>query len=102
MTASMCTDPSIKLKFMAAEDCKVSTVHVCPLTVSHLVSLPADYSQLINQLSTFDPRCIGEDSRVPVMCLVCGEVVCSQGYCCQTDVDSAMVGAATLHAPAYF
>jgi len=44
------------------------------------------------------PRCKGEDSRVPAMCLVCGEVVCSQSYCCQTEVDSVMVGAATAHA----
>jgi len=51
--ASWCMDPSIKLKLMAAEDSKVSTVRLCPLTMSHLVSLPADYSQLINQLSTF-------------------------------------------------
>jgi len=33
------------------------------------------------------------------MCLVCGEVVCSQSYCCQADLDgTTMVGAATLHA----
>jgi len=32
------------------------------------------------------------------MCLVCGEVVCSQSYCCQTEVDGVMVGAATAHA----
>jgi len=44
------------------------------------------------------PRCKGEDSRVPAMCLVCGEVVCSQSYCCQTDIEGVTVGAATLHA----
>jgi len=44
------------------------------------------------------PRAKGEDSRVPAMCLVCGEVVCSQSYCCQTDMNGAMVGAATSHA----
>jgi len=43
------------------------------------------------------PRC-KEDSRVPAMCLVCGEIVCSQSYCCQTEIDGMMVGAATLHA----
>jgi len=38
---------------MAAEESRVSAGLPCPLTVSQLVSLPADYSQLINQLSTF-------------------------------------------------
>jgi len=46
-------DPSMKLKLMAAEDGSASTGLPCPLTVSQLVALPADYSQLINQLSTF-------------------------------------------------
>jgi len=50
---SWCMDPSIKLKLMAAEDSNASTSLPCPLAVSQLVSLPADYSQLINQLSTF-------------------------------------------------
>jgi len=46
-------DPSIKLKLMAAEDGKANTTLPSPLAISHLISLPADYSQLINQLSTF-------------------------------------------------
>jgi len=46
-------EPTIKLKLMAAQDAKVNIMLPCPLAVSQLVSLPADYSQLINQLSTF-------------------------------------------------
>jgi hypothetical protein len=32
------------------------------------------------------------------MCLVCGEVVCSQSYCCQAELDGEAVGACTAHA----
>ena len=32
------------------------------------------------------------------MCLVCGEMVCSQSYCCQTELEGVTSGAATAHA----
>ena len=33
------------------------------------------------------------------MCLVCGEVICSQSYCCQVTLeDGKNVGACTAHA----
>ena len=32
------------------------------------------------------------------MCLVCGEMLCSQSYCCQTELGDSRVGAATSHA----
>ena len=43
---------------------------------------------------------MAEEARVPSMCLVCGAVVCSQSYCCQTSVDdgASTVGACTSHA----
>lgn len=45
------------------------------------------------------PSSDGDESRVPAMCLVCGTVVCSQSYCCQTDIeDGVTIGAATAHA----
>ncbi|XP_061173944.1 E3 ubiquitin-protein ligase UBR2-like isoform X1 [Saccostrea echinata] len=69
-----------------------------PLPVNHLIDLPNDYSQLINQISSFTcPSSNGNDSQLPTMCLVCGVVVCSQSYCCQTEVKDTKVGAATEH-----
>ena len=39
-----------------------------------------------------------DDSRVPTMCLVCGAIMCSQSYCCQTTLsDGKTVGACTAH-----
>ncbi|KAL5008356.1 hypothetical protein ScPMuIL_013937 [Solemya velum] len=69
-----------------------------PLQCNELISLPEDYSDLINRVSSFTcPRSMGDDGRAPTMCLVCGKMVCSQSYCCQTDLDGMTVGAATEH-----
>lgn len=73
-----------------------------PLTAKPLIHLPADYSELINKASTFTCKksCGADDSRSPTMCLVCGEMVCSQSYCCQVVLEGSQqaVGAATAHA----
>lgn len=70
-----------------------------PLVVNKLVDLPDDYSELINTVSLFTcPNSDREDSRNPTMCLVCGEMLCSQSYCCQTELYKNIVGACTFHA----
>lgn len=70
--------------------------------INQLVSLPPDYSELINTVSQFPcPASSGDDSRTPTMCLVCGKMLCSQSYCCQTEFPEGtrqMVGACTYHA----
>ncbi|KAG8196917.1 hypothetical protein JTE90_027621 [Oedothorax gibbosus] len=70
-----------------------------PLSINRLVNLPNDYSDLINSVSYFAcPTSEGDDSRNPTMCLVCGDVLCSQSYCCQIELKGSMVGACTHHA----
>nr|XP_012219062.1 PREDICTED: E3 ubiquitin-protein ligase UBR2 [Linepithema humile]XP_012219063.1 PREDICTED: E3 ubiquitin-protein ligase UBR2 [Linepithema humile] len=70
-----------------------------PLRVNKLVDLPDDYSELINSISLFTcPNSEREDSRNPTMCLVCGEMLCSQSYCCQMELNKTAVGACTYHA----
>ncbi|XP_014208989.1 E3 ubiquitin-protein ligase UBR2 [Copidosoma floridanum] len=70
-----------------------------PLKINRLVELPDDYSELMNQVSMFTcPNSDKEDSRNPTKCLVCGHMLCSQSYCCQTDLNNANVGACTKHA----
>ena len=74
-------------------------VGIEPLPVNRLVELPNDYSELINTVSSFVcPNSDHDDSRNPTMCLVCGEILCSQSYCCQTEVNKAVVGACNFHA----
>lgn len=62
-------------------------------------------SEILVQITTYIfflfffscPRSFGDESRVPTMCLICGQVLCSQSYCCQVEVDKKLVGAATAH-----
>ncbi|KAM4903690.1 E3 ubiquitin-protein ligase UBR2 isoform 2-T2 [Sylvia borin] len=63
-----------------------------------LIDLPDDYSCLINQASNFScPKSGGDKSRAPTLCLVCGTMLCSQSYCCQTELEGEDVGACTAH-----
>uniref|UniRef100_UPI003AACA498 E3 ubiquitin-protein ligase UBR2-like n=1 Tax=Centroberyx gerrardi TaxID=166262 RepID=UPI003AACA498 len=69
-----------------------------PRESNQLIDLPEDYSSLINQASSFTcPRSGGDKSRAPTLCLVCGSMLCSQSYCCQTEVEGEDVGACTAH-----
>lgn len=71
-----------------------------PLPIPHLIDLPVDYSELMNSvLSSFScPNSDHDDARNPTMCLVCGEILCSQSYCCQTELNKVVVGACNYHA----
>uniref|UniRef100_A0A6M2DXW0 E3 ubiquitin-protein ligase n=1 Tax=Xenopsylla cheopis TaxID=163159 RepID=A0A6M2DXW0_XENCH len=69
-----------------------------PIAIPKLVTLPNDYSELINAVSLFTcPNSERDDTRNPTMCLVCGLMLCSQSYCCQTELDKLSVGACTHH-----
>lgn len=82
---------------------KVGDQHLNPIVpptapVRQLVSLPDDYSDLMNSVSLFTCRNNErEDSRNPTMCLVCGEILCSQTYCCQRELNKQPVGACNFH-----
>lgn len=50
-----------------------------PVESSGLITLPSDYSELINVASLFTcPNSEGDEARTPAMCLVCGKMLCSQ------------------------
>uniref|UniRef100_A0A2K6UKV5 E3 ubiquitin-protein ligase n=1 Tax=Saimiri boliviensis boliviensis TaxID=39432 RepID=A0A2K6UKV5_SAIBB len=69
-----------------------------PRESNKLIDLPEDYSSLINQASNFScPKSGGDKSRAPTLCLVCGSLLCSQSYCCQTELEGEDVGACTAH-----
>lgn len=66
--------------------------------IRQLIDLPEDYSDLINSVSLFTcPNNVRDDSRNPTMCLVCGEILCSQSFCCQKELDKSSVGSCTYH-----
>lgn len=81
-----------------AGDQLLSPIVPATASVRQLVSLPDDYSDLMNSVSLFTCRNNErEDSRNPTMCLVCGEVLCSQTYCCQRELNKTAVGACNYH-----
>lgn len=73
---------------------------VSPVTpIRQLIDLPNDYIDVINSVSLFTcPNNEKEETRNPSMCLVCGEILCSQTYCCQKEMETGKpVGACTYH-----
>lgn len=62
---------------------------VRPMKPRTLIDLPDDYCELINRAAKF--RCPAVKSNelngpITTMCLLCGEMLCSQSYCCQKTV----------------
>nr|XP_026492514.1 E3 ubiquitin-protein ligase UBR1 isoform X1 [Vanessa tameamea] len=77
-----------------------------PQEPPRLITLPDDFSELMNVVSEFScPNSEREDSKNPTMCLVCGQILCSQSYCCQVEIRKSgrgngteLVGAVVAHA----
>ncbi|BFG01682.1 E3 ubiquitin-protein ligase UBR1 [Drosophila madeirensis] len=71
----------------------------CLRPLPALKKLFDDYSDLINSVSDiFCPNNEREEMKTPTMCLICGEVLCGQSYCCQPELGNMSVGACTHHA----
>ncbi|XP_037086448.1 E3 ubiquitin-protein ligase UBR2-like [Pollicipes pollicipes] len=89
-----CQHPSIRPELSGSRGPLVKY----PLSVNTLIQLPDDFSELINKVSDFTCPSSDGESRVPAMCLVCGELLCSQSYCCQVQVDPiGQIGACNAH-----
>ncbi|XP_044127581.1 E3 ubiquitin-protein ligase UBR1 isoform X2 [Bufo gargarizans] len=70
-----------------------------PRSLNTLTELPEDYSILLNQASHFRcPKSQDAERKHPVMCLLCGAILCSQNTCCQEVVNGEELGACTAHA----
>ncbi|XP_075451842.1 E3 ubiquitin-protein ligase UBR2 isoform X1 [Ascaphus truei] len=90
---SWCKNEEVK-RFLDGERPAISF----PRESNKLIDLPEDYSSLINKASNFTcPKSGGDKSRAPTLCLVCGAMLCSQSYCCQTELEGDDVGACTAH-----
>jgi len=77
-----------------------------PLTVKKLIELPNDYIDLIS-MSMSSNVChsktlsslMDTESTMPTyICLICGEKLCGQSYCCSQEIGSKRVGSCTAHA----
>ncbi|XP_064624216.1 E3 ubiquitin-protein ligase UBR2-like isoform X2 [Lineus longissimus] len=92
LVESWCSDTRVKAIIRSGK------VVQYPMSVNRLIPLPHDYSDMVNDAATFRCPQSDDDSRAPTQCLVCGKMVCSQSYCCQTEMEGIQVGAATAHA----
>ncbi|XP_075049273.1 E3 ubiquitin-protein ligase UBR1 [Mixophyes fleayi] len=64
-----------------------------------LTELPEDYSVLLNQASHFRcPKSQDAERKHPMLCLLCGAILCSENTCCQEVVNGEELGACTAHA----
>ncbi|KAL4703355.1 hypothetical protein ACJJTC_013121 [Scirpophaga incertulas] len=72
---------------MLPPECVDPKVVLEPSEPPRLITLPEDFSELMNLVSEFScPNSEREDSKYPTLCLVCGKILCSQSYCCQTEI----------------
>uniref|UniRef100_A0A674MHK8 E3 ubiquitin-protein ligase n=1 Tax=Takifugu rubripes TaxID=31033 RepID=A0A674MHK8_TAKRU len=70
-----------------------------PRRRNRLIDLPEDYSALLNQASHFQcPKSTDDEKKHPTLCLFCGAMLCSQSFCCLSQVDGEDVGACNAHA----
>ncbi|XP_073494949.1 E3 ubiquitin-protein ligase UBR1 isoform X1 [Phyllobates terribilis] len=70
-----------------------------PRSLNSLTELPEDYSVLLNQASHFRcPKSQETERKHPVLCLLCGVILCSQNTCCQEELNGDELGACTAHA----
>jgi E3 ubiquitin-protein ligase UBR2 len=73
-------------------ECLDPRVVLEPSEPPKLMTLPEDFSELMNVVSEFScPNSEREDSKYPTMCLVCGKILCSQSYCCQTEIPKVII-----------
>ena len=64
-----------------------------------LIPLPRDYTDLMNLTANFTcGNSVTGESKTPVLCLVCGAIVCSYSHCCESTISSFKCGGCTTHA----
>lgn len=73
---------------------KNPTRNICYAQSRRLITLPKAYSTVINMASGFKCPTVGDSSRAPSLCLICGTTLCGQCYCCVSESDR---GACAMH-----
>ncbi|PTB57509.1 hypothetical protein M431DRAFT_108985 [Trichoderma harzianum CBS 226.95] len=66
--------------------------------IFELIGLPRTFDTLIEEATRRKCPTTGKDLTDPIICLFCGELLCSQGTCCQKpDTDGSKIGGAQQH-----
>lgn len=84
---SWCTNPKISEL--------VNSCSVLPALqdVRQLLELPESYSVLVKKAAAFQcekrlvDKPFGDDGQAAMLCLVCGNMLCTNSYCCQVEVE---------------
>jgi len=66
-----------------------------------LFGLPSDYTEILNKVLTYEcphGASVSGKSKSVAMCLICGEMLCYESYCCGGEMGNSKVGGCTLHA----
>lgn len=99
---SWCTNPKI-----------LELVQSCPQLPALqkprvLVDLPQSYSVLVKSAASFQcskrlmTETYNDDGQAAMLCLVCGNMLCTNSYCCQIEMekesDKIRIGGFTQHA----
>lgn len=72
--------------------------HDRPPKVRKFIDLPTDYTTLIDKAASFKcPNSASGESKKPLLCLVCGEMICSRSRCCEVKIGSKTLGACNAH-----
>nr|XP_040564177.1 LOW QUALITY PROTEIN: E3 ubiquitin-protein ligase UBR2-like [Lepeophtheirus salmonis] len=70
-----------------------------PSQPRQLIKLPKNYSTLLNDVIHYKcPSSANGEWKLPVLCLICGAIVCQFSHCCESVLDGRTVGGCTSHA----
>eukprot|EP00096_Caligus_rogercresseyi_P014842 TRINITY_DN7322_c0_g1_i1.p1 TRINITY_DN7322_c0_g1~~TRINITY_DN7322_c0_g1_i1.p1 ORF type:complete len:907 (+),score=218.63 TRINITY_DN7322_c0_g1_i1:342-2723(+) len=70
-----------------------------PSSLRSLIDLPKSYSSLLSKVTQYKcPSSTNEAWKLPVLCLICGTIVCQFSHCCESVLDGRTVGGCTGHA----
>ncbi|TWW72120.1 E3 ubiquitin-protein ligase UBR1 [Takifugu flavidus] len=65
---------------------------------SNLFQLFQEHRDVISPLLQRCPKSTDDEKKHPTLCLFCGAMLCSQSFCCLSQVDGEDVGACNAHA----
>uniref|UniRef100_A0A7E4W1J9 E3 ubiquitin-protein ligase n=1 Tax=Panagrellus redivivus TaxID=6233 RepID=A0A7E4W1J9_PANRE len=71
-----------------------------PPVPRRLIELPHEFTDLLTLCSSFKCPSLNVSDLAtsqPTMCLVCGQIMCSQSYCCQRTLENENLGACNYH-----
>ncbi|WPH00160.1 e3 ubiquitin-protein ligase ubr11 [Acrodontium crateriforme] len=67
------------------DDLSISSIRVSHPAIFELVGLPKNYDTLVEECTKRKCPTTGKEVTDPAICLICGEIFCSQAVCCSNE-----------------